>query len=49
LFTLKKNGMGLGLATAYSIIQSHKGSVHVESKVNEGSNFIINLKGEPIG
>jgi PAS domain S-box-containing protein len=45
LFTLKKNGMGLGLATAFSIIQSHKGSVHVESTVNEGSNFTINLNG----
>lgn len=43
LFTLKKNGMGLGLATAFSIIQSHKGSVQVESKVDEGSNFIVNL------
>jgi len=44
LFTLKKNGMGLGLATAFSIIQSHKGSVNVESKVNEGSSFIISLR-----
>ncbi len=41
LFTLKKNGMGLGLATAYSIIQSHKGSVNVESEVTKGSNFLI--------
>jgi PAS domain S-box-containing protein len=43
LFTLKKNGMGLGLATAFSIIQSHKGAVQVESKVNEGSNFMISF------
>lgn len=45
-FTLKKNGMGLGLAATYSIIQSHKGSIQVESSVGHGSNFIINFKNE---
>lgn len=44
LFTLKKNGMGLGLATTYSIIQSHKGTVSVDSKVGEGSEFTVNLR-----
>lgn len=43
LFTLKKNGMGLGLATSYSIIQSHKGSVNVESQVGDGSKFTVSL------
>src|SRR5205085_12536364 len=43
-FTLKKNGVGLGLAASYSIIQSHKANMRVESKVNEGTNFIINFK-----
>jgi PAS domain S-box-containing protein len=42
-FTLKKNGIGLGLAASYSIIQSHKARIHVESKVNEGTNFIISF------
>jgi two-component system, sporulation sensor kinase E len=42
-FTSKKNGTGLGLAACYSIIESHKGSIHVESKVNTGSNFIVNF------
>jgi two-component system, sporulation sensor kinase E len=46
-FTLKKNGMGLGLAATYSIIQSHKGSIQVESSVGHGSNFIINFKNDP--
>jgi PAS domain S-box-containing protein len=41
--TLKQNGIGLGLATSFSIIQSHKGSVQVESKPNEGTNFIIHF------
>jgi len=42
-FTLKKNGIGLGLATTYSILQSHKANIQVESKVNKGTNFIINF------
>jgi len=43
-FTSKKNGMGLGLAACHSIIESHKGTIHVESSVNRGSNFIINFR-----
>ncbi|HEX6192420.1 MAG TPA: ATP-binding protein [Chitinophagaceae bacterium] len=42
-FTLKKNGMGLGLASSYSIIQSHKAAMRVESKVDQGTNFIISF------
>ncbi|HET9825479.1 MAG TPA: ATP-binding protein [Chitinophagaceae bacterium] len=42
-FTSKKNGTGLGLAACYSIIESHNGSIQVESKVNAGSNFIVNF------
>lgn len=42
-FTLKKNGMGLGLAASYSILKSHSARIHVESKVNEGTNFIISF------
>jgi signal transduction histidine kinase len=42
-FTLKKNGIGLGLAASYSIIQSHKARIQVESKLNEGTNFIISF------
>jgi len=40
-FTLKPDGIGLGLATSYSIIQSHRGNVQVESKLNEGTSFTI--------
>jgi len=43
-FTSKKNGMGLGLAACYSIIESHKGTIHVETKIDKGSNFIISFK-----
>jgi PAS domain S-box-containing protein len=40
-FTLKKNGIGLGLAACYSIIQSHNAGIRVESQINEGTEFII--------
>jgi|KBSSwiS6_1023812.scaffolds.fasta_scaffold00589_7 PAS domain S-box-containing protein len=40
-FTSKKNGTGLGLVASYSIIQSHKGSIQVESEVDKGSSFYI--------
>jgi len=43
-FTSKKNGMGLGLAACYSIIESHKGTINVETKLDRGSNFIISFK-----
>ena len=42
-FTLKKNGMGLGLSAAHSIIQSHNGTLQVESKLNMGTKFLINF------
>jgi PAS domain S-box-containing protein len=42
-FTLKQNGVGLGLTAAYSIFQSHKASVHVESKEGEGTLFMVSL------
>lgn len=43
-FTVKNGGMGLGLATSHNIIQSHGGSIEVESEVKKGTKFIIRLK-----
>jgi len=43
-FTAKRNGMGLGLATTLNILQSHKAEVEVQSKLNEGTSFIITFK-----
>lgn len=40
-FTLKKNGMGLGLTASFSIIQSHKAKIYVDSKEGEGTRFNI--------
>jgi PAS domain S-box-containing protein len=42
-FTMKKKGIGLGLAASYSIIQSHKGTIQVESLLDKGTNFIISF------
>jgi PAS domain S-box-containing protein len=43
-FTFKRNGLGLGLATTLNIIQSHKGSIDVQSGLNQGSNFILKFE-----
>lgn len=43
-FTAKRNGMGLGLATTLNILQSHNADVEVQSKLNEGTSFIITFK-----
>lgn len=40
-FTAKPNGVGLGLASALAIIQSHKSTMRVESKLKEGTIFTI--------
>ncbi len=38
-FTTKEEGNGIGLATCFYAIQDHGGTIHVESKVDEGSTF----------
>jgi signal transduction histidine kinase len=42
-FTTKSNGTGLGLAMVKQIIENHKGTIYVESEVDKGSLFIIDL------
>ena len=44
-FTTKKEGygVGLGLSTAYGIIERHKGTIVVESMPHVGSEFVIKL------
>lgn len=40
-FTAKRNGMGIGLASTLNILQSHKAEIEVQSKLSEGTSFII--------
>jgi signal transduction histidine kinase len=42
-FTTKEKGSGLGLSISNQIIHDHKGYIDVESKVNQGTSFFINL------
>ena len=42
-FTTKPKGSGLGLATSYSIVKNHEGSIMVESKIGAGSTFSVYL------
>ena len=42
-FTSKHTGVGLGLAIVKEIIKGHQGSIKAESKVGEGSTFVISL------
>ncbi len=40
-FTTKSDGNGLGLSSAYYILQNHKGRIIVRSEVNKGTEFIV--------
>jgi two-component system OmpR family sensor kinase len=41
--TRKSGGAGLGLSITKSIVEAHNGAIAVESRVGEGSRFIVRL------
>ncbi len=43
-FTTKQTGNGLGLATAYSIIEKHGGQISVTSQLGKGTTFTVYLQ-----
>jgi signal transduction histidine kinase len=46
-FFSTKESTGLGLAVVYRIIEQHEGKIEVESKLHEGTTFIIHLPKKP--
>ncbi|MFH1782826.1 MAG: ATP-binding protein, partial [Candidatus Omnitrophota bacterium] len=38
-----EKGSGLGLNIVDTIIRNHKGTIDVESKVGEGTTFVVNI------
>ncbi|HEX5024138.1 MAG TPA: ATP-binding protein [Agriterribacter sp.] len=44
-FTTKPTGQGtgLGLSLSYDIVKAHGGEIKVETKVGEGSEFVVQL------
>lgn len=40
-FTSKANGLGLGLASTLTILQSHRATVEVESEMGKGTVFTV--------
>jgi len=45
--TTKKEGMGLGLSIARSVVQQHGGSIRVEDNAGGGALFRVTLRVSP--
>jgi signal transduction histidine kinase len=43
LFTTKAKGIGMGLAICKKFVDSHQGTIHVESEEGKGTTFTVRL------
>ncbi|MDE1765396.1 MAG: PAS domain S-box protein [Thaumarchaeota archaeon] len=43
LFTTRQIGTGLGLVSCKSIVEKHGGSINIQTRINNGTTFIISL------
>ena len=43
LRTNKETGMGIGLWLSKTIIDSHQGSIHFNTNLNQGTRFVVRL------
>lgn len=46
-FTTKDDGTGLGLAIVHALVEAHRGRIDVESRLGQGTAFIVTLPGRP--
>jgi signal transduction histidine kinase len=42
-YTSKANGTGLGLGVAKKVLDAHRGTISVSSRVGEGSEFVVSI------
>jgi signal transduction histidine kinase len=42
-FSRRPSGTGLGLSLASKIVDLHHGSIHIDSKVGEGTTFTVSI------
>lgn len=47
-FTTKAKGNGFGLAEVHRVVQAHAGKVEVQSKLEQGTTFIVSLPLKPL-